>query len=141
MEVKFKELNKILEATDALYHEAAKKMGVSDIELFILYELVEAGEAVPQRKFYNEIGVSKSTINSAIKKMERSGFIVLKAIDGRSTEVELTKEGQVLSKNTAERLIEIENRIYDSWSEKEREAIINLNRDYMDKFAVEVEKL
>ena len=41
---------------------------------------------------------------------------LLKAIDGRSMGVYLTKEGRALMNNTVEKLISIENQIFDSWS-------------------------
>ncbi len=141
MEVKFKEMNAIFERTDAIYHKAAKLLGVSDVELFILYVLTEAEGKVPQKNLYNEVGISKSTVNSSIKKMEKDGIIIMKALDGRSTEVQLTEKGREFAANTAAKIIEIENRIFESWTAKERELAIKLNRDYMEKFSAEVEKL
>lgn len=87
MEVKFREMNRIMESTDALYHEAAKRLGVSDADFYILYILAESDGIIPQKVLYKETGISKSTINSAIKKMERDGVLEINALDGRSTEV------------------------------------------------------
>ena len=140
-EVKFKELNHIMESTDALYHKAALKLGLSGAEMTILYILYETGDGCPQREIYARTGISKSTINTAIKKMESEGFITLKATDGRSTAIFPTKEGKALIKNTIGKLVGIENSIYESWSIEDREAILRLNRDYMEKFAAGVEKL
>lgn len=47
-------------------------------------------------------------------KAKYNGIVELKALDGKSTQVRLTKEGKKLSKNTVVKVIEIENRIYDS---------------------------
>ncbi len=140
-EVKFKELNNIMGSTDALYHKAAQKLGLSDAEMTILYILYETGDGCPQRDFYIKTGISKSTINTAIKKMESEGYITLKATDGRSTAIFTTKKGKTLLKNSIEKLVKIENSIYDSWSIKEREEVLRLNRDYMEKFAAGVETL
>ena len=141
MEVKFHEMNLIMEGTDALYHEAAKRLGLSDADFDILYSLVEAGGSIPQKKIYLETGISKSTINSAIKKLEREGILAIKALDGRSTEICFTEKGRRFSVETVEKVIEIENNIYDGWSEEEKEIVLRLNRDFMEKFALEVERL
>ncbi len=45
----------------------------------------------------------------------------------------LTDERKKLMTNTIEKLVYIENQIFDSWSEEERQMIIYLNRDYKEK--------
>ena len=141
MEVKFREMNLIMESTDALYHEAAKRLGLSDADFCILYILTESNGIAPQKVLYKETGISRSTINSAIKRMEREGILEIHAIDGRSTEISLTGKGKMLSGDTVDKVIRIENKIYEGWSEEEREIALRLNRDFMDKFAMEVERL
>ncbi|MBO6129599.1 MAG: MarR family transcriptional regulator [Pseudobutyrivibrio sp.] len=141
MKVKMHDLNMILEGTDALYHEASKKLGLSDAQMCILYNIYEHGDGCPQKELYKSTGISKSTINSAIKNMEREGYVALKAIDGRSTGIYVTQKGHNLMADTVEKLIEIENRVFDSWSEEERKLIVKLNRDFMDKFAQLVKEL
>lgn len=141
MKVKMHDLNMIIEGTDALYHEASKKLGLSDAQMCILYNIYEHGDGCPQKELYKSTGISKSTINSAIKNMEREGYVTLKAIDGRSTGIYVTQKGHNLMADTVEKLIEIENRVFDSWSEEERKLIVKLNRDFMDKFAQLVKEL
>ena len=141
MEVKLKELNMIMEGTDALYHEAARRLGLSDAQMFILYILFERGEGYAQKDFCSLTGIGKTTINTAVKNMEKDGYLILKAINGRSTGVYLTDKGRELMNNTVARLIEIENQIFDSWTEEERQLIIKLNRDFMNKLDFLVKKL
>ena len=112
MKVKMHDLNMILEGTDALYHEASKKLGLSDAQMCILYNIYEHGDGCPQKELYKSTGISKSTINSAIKNMEREGYVALKAIDGRSTGIYVTQKGHNLMADTVEKLIEIENRVF-----------------------------
>lgn len=141
MEVKFKEMNAIMAGTDALYHEAARRLGISDADFYILYVLVEAKGSIPQRDIYKESGMARSTVNSAIKKLEKKGILTLESLDGRSTVVRITYRGRRLSRDTVEKVIEIENKIYDAWTEEEKQTAIKLNRDFMDKFALEVRRL
>ena len=44
-------------------------------------------------------------------------------------------------KNTAHRLIAIENAIFESWSAEEQQIFIKLNRDFAVKFAEETKTI
>ncbi len=141
MDVKLKEFNMLMEETDALYHEAAKKLGLSDAQLSILYMIYEKGEGISQYELCIIYGLSKTTINTAVKNLEKDNYILLKPIDGKKMGIYLTESGKVLMHNTAERLIQIENKIYDSWTPEQRELIIQLNRDFMEKFKEAIKEL
>ena len=58
MEVKLHELNTIIEGTDALYHEASKRLGLSDVQMCILYNLYERGDGCPQKELYKSTGIT-----------------------------------------------------------------------------------
>ncbi len=133
MEVKLKELNMIMEKTDSLYHKVSKKLGLSDAQFNILYMIYEKGEGCSQNEFCDSYGMSKTTVNTAVKNMEKEGYIILKSIDGRRMGIYLSDSGKEIIKNTIEKVIAVENKIYDSWTDEERQLIIRLNRDYNRK--------
>ena len=62
-----------------------------------------------------QTGLSKQTVNSAIRKLEEGGIIYLEAMDGKAKEVCLTPSGKALSRRTARRILELENEILASW--------------------------
>lgn len=138
MEVKYREMNIILENIDVYYHEAAQKFGLSDAEFEVLYIMFQSDEYIPQKRIYQETGKSRSTINSAVKKMESEGILKLKALDGKSVQVKLTDKGKEFANNTVAKVVEIENKIYDSWSEEEKKTMLRLNRNFMEQLAKEV---
>ena len=117
----FKEFYNLLSQLNSVYHDAALKLGLTDSELDILYSLNEHGSGCNQSIFYKETGTTKSTINSAVRKMEQAGYLYLKPGTGRNTCVFLTEKGEELMKNTAHRLIAIENAIFESWSPEEQQ--------------------
>ena len=141
--VKFQELNMVMEGTDALYHEAARRLGVSDAEMSILYMLYENGDGFSQKKLYQQTGISKTTINSSVKKMESEGYIKLikSSNDARNTEIFTTPKGKELLDRTAAKIVRIENDIYDSWTKEEIQMVIALNRKYMEDFAERIKDL
>lgn len=139
--VEFQELNHIQWQIDNAYHEAAVKMGLSDSEMWILYILSASGNSCLESVMRKETCMIKTTVNSSLKKMEREGFLRLEPGEGRNVRVILTDEGEELAKRTAWRLIEAENRIYESWTPEEREMLERLNRSFAEKLKKEVQRL
>ena len=68
---------------NALYHEAAVKMGLSDSVQNILYVLCDQGSRCSQSEIGRLTGISRQTINSAIRKLERNGIVYLEQGRGR----------------------------------------------------------
>jgi len=115
------------------YHEAALKMHLADSELCILYTLHTHGPGCLQSTLYKETGLTKTTVNSALKKLEKGGTLYLTPGPGRNTRVYLTESGAQLARDTAGRLMELENRIYASWTPEEQALFLRLNRDFAEK--------
>ena len=134
MEVAFKEFNQVLGNINAAYHDVCMKLGISDSEFDILYNLCDLGNGCNQSAIYKNSGLGKTTINSAIKKMEKKGYIRIEQGAGRNTLVYLTEAGKELSTKTAERIIEIENAIFRSWSIEDQNMFVELNRKYLKEF-------
>ena len=128
-----KEYNEIISTICNLYHEAAVKLKLSDSEMDILYGLCSHGQGCYQSTLYKETGMTKSTINSALKKMERDEILYLTPGQGRNTCVHLTEKGQQLAERTVYKVFEIENAVYESWTEEEQRIFLHLNRDYAEK--------
>ncbi len=137
----FKEFNNILGTINSAYHEAARKMNLSDSELDMLYVFDHYNGSCNQSALYKESGQTKSTINSAVKKMEKEGYLTLSAGTGRNTCVTLTEAGQELMNRTVRRVIQFESDVYDSWSPEDQETFIRLNRDFAEKFTEKVKTL
>ena len=75
---------------DSLYHEAALKFGVSDSVLNTLYVLCEKGNQCLQSDVFRLTGMSRQTINTAIRKLEKAEMVYLEQGTGRNTIVYLT---------------------------------------------------
>ena len=141
MDSAFEEFNNIMGMIDSAYHEAALKMNITDSELDILYVLNVHLGTCNQSALYKESGLTKTTINSAVKKMEKDGYVTLSSGTGRNTCVTLTLSGQTLMENTLYKLIRLENEIYNSWSKNEQEIFMRLNKDFAEKISEKVKLL
>ncbi len=135
-----KQLNSLLNEIDAAYHNAAVKLGASDSELIILY-LLAACDGVCPVSDISKSGISKQTANSALRKLEGEGNIVLEAAGGLRKNVRLTDSGMELADKTAARIIEIENSIFDSWDKREVRQYIELNRKYLEQLKEKIKNL
>lgn len=95
------EYNAIESLIGCAYHEAALKMHLADSELCILYTLHTHGPGCLQSTLYKETGLTKTTVNSALKKLEKGGTLYLTPGPGRNTRVYLTESGAQLARDTA----------------------------------------
>ena len=141
METSLKEHNHTVGIIEGAYHEAALRLGLSDSELNILYTLNEHPQGCNQSVLYKETGMTKSTVNSAIRKMENEQILYLTPGAGRNTCVCLTDNGRKLVVNTVHRLIRLENEIFAEWSEMEQADFIRLNREFAEKLGRKVREL
>lgn len=136
-----KRFNYLISETNAAYHEAAQKLGLSDSTEQVLYTICNYGESCQISDICRLSGISKQTINSALRKLEGEGIVYLEASDGRKKRVCLTEKGKRLAEETVVKLIEIENGILGSWPMEEREQYLELTKRYLDSFREKVQGL
>lgn len=125
--------NSIIKECDGLYREIAKIYGLSDSVFWILYALREEKQEMTQSELCNTIYQPKQTVNSALKKMERDGYLELTARgDRRSKQICLTQTGIQLAEATVDYVISAEHRALSGLTEKERNTFITLFQKYTD---------
>lgn len=133
--------NYLLGEIDAAYHEAAWKMGVSDSVLKIFYAICTAGDSCLLSEICTQTGLSKQTINSALRNLEKQDLVFLEPVTGRSKQVCLTPKGQDFAEKTAFQIIQIENEIFASLPEQELETFLTLTEKMMRSLKEKVDAL
>ena len=133
--------NYLMSETNAAYHEAALKLGMSDSTMQILYTICNSGKHCLLSDICRLSGTSKQTINSALRKLEEGNIVYLEASEGRKKRVCLTERGRALAERTVVPLIEIENSILDSWPQEELEQYLELTRKYLVSFREKIQEL
>ena len=129
-----KRLNCLLSEMDAAYHEAAQRQGQNDSTSRILYALCELGSPASLRAVCESTGLSKQTVNSALRRMEGDGLIYLESA-GRGKDVCLTPEGEALVQRTARRVIQAENQVFAAWPQEDVEQYLALTRRFQEALA------
>ena len=133
--------NHLQSETDRLYHQAARRLGLSDSAMHILYTICYEGDPCPLNDICRLSFISKQTINSAIRRLEAEGILYLEAYAGRKKLVHLTQKGKKLAAETAARIIEIENQIFDAWPEADRALYLQFSQNYLTAFAEKIRAL
>ena len=126
-----KRCNYLIGEIDAVYHEMALNFGLSDSAMRILYAVCDSGESCLLQEICRRSGVSKQTINSAIRKLEAEGIVYLEQAEGKNKNVCLTKEGKRLAKQTVIRIMEAENDIFASWTKEDVDKYLNLTEEFL----------
>lgn len=122
-----KRFNRLENEIHSAYHDAAFRLGVSDSALNVLYNISLEGEC-----FVSDLwagGISKQTINSALRKLESEGALYLETA-GKKKRVRLTDKGKELASETAEKIIRIEKEILSGWEQVE----VTEYLDYMERY-------
>lgn len=126
---------------DAAYHEAALKLGLSDSAIRILYTICLHGTSSPLREIIALSGISKQTVNSALRNLEKNGIVYLETISKKNKVVHLTESGTILAQNTAGQVLRIEDEIFSSWTEDEAETYLRLTEKYLSALKEKVKEL
>lgn len=133
-------INYLSTEIESLYHLSSLKLGISDSVSIILYSIYDAGNECLLSDIYKNSGISKQTINSAIRHLEADGILYLKQHNGRSKKVILTDKGAEYLQKTAARLYQAELDSFNTWTEDEISTYISLMEKYANCFRAQIEK-
>ncbi|MDR2044413.1 MAG: MarR family transcriptional regulator [Clostridium sp.] len=133
----------IWKETDALYSLFAKLSGISDTAFWILYCIRQSGENITQRDIRKQWSISKQTVHSALKELEKKHIIRLSELEGdrRSKRIFLTEEGYRFSEKHLDVVCKIEETVFEKMSNSEREAMLRCSEKYLRLFKNETDKI
>lgn len=126
-----KRYNYLISEIDSVYHEAAVKFGLSDSAMSILYAICDNGEGCLLHEICFYTGISKQTINSALRKLEREEIVYLEPLNAKSKKVYLTEKGRDLAEKTAFRILQMEDEIFASWKKEDVDKYLELTESYL----------
>lgn len=136
-----KRYNHLMNEIDAAYHAMSLKLGLSDSAMIVLYTICEHGTSCLLQDICRTSGISKQTINSALRKLEADGILYLEPASTKNKRVCLTDKGKSLAANTAVKMMEAENDIFSSWVEEDVEKYLTLTERYLNEFREKSKKL
>ena len=128
---------------DEIYHQYAKRHGLSDTFLWLLYSLQEGDTTYTQRELCAIWHFAPQTLNSALKSMERQGYITLEPVSGnrKNKRVQLTAQGRLLSERVVLPLMQAEGQSLQCLSPQERAALLCLTQKYLGFLQDEINRI
>lgn len=117
-------------------------MGLSLGAFWILYMLRTEYTLPIQSELCSQLHVPKQTVNSALKKMEADGYLILgRGDDRRSKRILLTPEGVRLCKDTIDKVVRMEQNALGGLSKEEQELFLSLFRKHTDLLGRQIKQL
>jgi len=125
--------NALYKEYDDVYRGMARHFGLSDCALWMIYFIWESDTAYTQSEICGKLFQSKQTINSAMKKLEETGYLELRHIrnNKKSKQIFLTAKGVRLAKQTADKILEVERAAFSCLPEQEQESLLRLTGRYV----------
>lgn len=133
--------NRLLSEIDEVYHEVAVRQGFSDSAMAILYALSDNGGQCRLPELIALSGLNKQTINSALRKLEQGDIVYLEPAGGKSKRVCLTEKGFATTRQTVERVLDVEKKIYSSWAPGEWALYLELTERYLHQVREEMKEI
>ena len=132
--------NQLYKEMDEIYHQYAKRQGISDTALWLLYSLYEDGAGYTQRELCSAWHYPPQTINSALKNLVNQGYIQLKPVEGnqKNKRIALTETGKELMREVISPLIQAEKRTFQRLEKSERDTLLSLTHKYVSLLKGEV---
>ncbi|MCR4880458.1 MAG: MarR family transcriptional regulator [bacterium] len=129
-----RQLNKMLSELDNLYQTMLMKNGLSDSEYIVMFAILSLGEGCLQKDIAENGFMSKKTINSTIKKLQKEEILQLKAGKYPNMHIYLTKKGQEYIKQKVIPVIETENVVLNSMSSDAFDILVGGYTKYIERF-------
>ena len=133
--------NQLLKECDTVYHNAAAKAGLSDCAFWILYSLHDMDHTYTQSEIGDNASMPRQTINSALKKLEKDGYLTLQRIDGKmGKSIHLTELGEQFVQTHIVPVTAAEERVCALFSDNEKEAFLTTFRSLVERLKTEIEQ-
>ena len=134
-------LNYLTSELDGLYHQASVRIGLADSAMRILYAIYDNGDGCLLHTICQQSGISKQTVNSAIRKLEEEGILYLVQSKGKHKKVMLTEKGKACLEQTAAKIYAAESRAFAGWTEAELEEYLRLTEKFVESFREQVQAM
>ena len=131
--------NQLLKECDNVYHDAAVRAGLSDCAFWILHALWEADHPLTQSEIGDNASLPRQTVNSALKKLEKDGYLTLEKISGKMGKtIHFTKEGKAFAQTHVAPVTAAEERVCAQFARQEQEAFLATFRRMVDRLKAEI---
>lgn len=134
--------NQLLKECNTLYHSVATELGLSDCAFWILYTLHDSNQLVKQSDICDNASMPRQTVNSALKKLEKDGYLTLRRIDGKmGKSIHLTDKGEAFVAQNITPIMRAEEKACASFSKEETEMFLNIFASLVKRLDEEISNI
>lgn len=133
----FKAFDYLYKHLDDLYHAIALKIGISDAAFLVLYSIAESQTGCRQKDIAEQYAISRQTVNSASKNLEKKRLIRLTPGKGRNMLLTFTEEGKQFAQKHILPVIDMENAAFHALTTSEQKELLRLAEKYVTAFTRE----
>lgn len=123
--------NRLNNQIEEVFHKIAMQLHLSDSAFLILYSIVSLGTQCTQKEICDFIFLNKQTVNSSVLKLQKDGYLRLQSGTGREMRIILTEQGEKLLREKILPVIDAENKVFQSFTPAECEALISSTEKYL----------
>lgn len=125
----------------ALFRAQACRLGLSDAQFQILYELYLAPQPLTQNELAARLFAPKQTVNSAVAQLVRQQYVSLtqRPGPGNTKLAALTADGRTFCAAHMRRIVEAEQRAAASLSDAQRQAFAAIYAQWLQNLKGELE--
>lgn len=137
-------LNKLYKEQQDIYHSYSSKIGIPETVFWILYCIYTFEQPCTQQDLCAEMLITKQTVNSAVKNLEKNGVLVLRKAEETSSKkkyLELTGKGLKFCRESIEPLLMAEEQAFTKMTDRERKSFLTLTKKQNDLLKEHVEHL
>jgi len=132
-------LNSMLSEVDNLYQTLLITKNISDSEYIVMFAILSLGEGCLQKDIAENGFMSKKTINSTIKKLQKEDLITLQAGKYPNMHIYLTPKGKDYIKKNVIPIIEVENTVLNHMPKEAFEILVGGYSKYIASFREHVQ--
>jgi DNA-binding GntR family transcriptional regulator len=123
---------------DAHSHRPLREIVYEELKMQILTGKITPGTRMMEVELAESMGVSRTPIREAIKKLETEGYVerTKNQEDNRSFFLQLTEKGKQYTKATSEISGKLVSKAYENFSEEEKNAAYALLSRICDNFMI-----
>lgn len=134
-------LRQLDNSCSALFHAQACRLGLSDAQFWVLYELYLAPQPPTQNELAARMYAPKQTVNSAVAQLVRQQYVSLtqRPGPGNTKLVALTGDGQAFCEAHMRRVVEAEQRAAAALSDAQRQTFAAIYAQWLQNLKGELE--
>ncbi|MCD8023876.1 MAG: MarR family transcriptional regulator [Lachnospiraceae bacterium] len=136
------EYNQISRECDRIYHSAALRLGISDCAFWIFYVLSDVDRLYTQSEICDSSFMSRQTVNSALKKLEKDGYLTLcRSQEKAGKTIRLTEKGTDFVDRYIRPILKAEENACGMFTEEEKEWFLKTYRLLTERLNQEISQV